>query len=96
MNNQEEKNNGEILNFDRRCYCDFCNMVEICSITHYGTTNYNRVICLECALDIQQRNKNMYSTSIFDLNNSNIRFRNFVYDIKEEKDDEEKGDEEDL
>lgn len=87
MNNQTEKNNGEVLNFDRKCKCDWCNNVEICSITHYGTTEYTRLICLECALDIQQRDKMYFKESVFDLNNSNIRFRNFVYDCT--KDDEE-------
>lgn len=80
----------EILNFDRKCKCDWCNQVEICSITHYGTTNYNRVVCLECALDIQQRDKNMFNANVFDLNNSNIRFKDFEFDCtKEDEEGEE-------
>lgn len=78
----------EKLNFDRKCKCDYCGMVEICSITHYGTTNYTRLVCLECALDLQQKNKCLNGVDTFDLNNSNIRFRDFVYNIEDEKEED--------
>ena len=81
----------EKLNFDRRCRCDYCNQIEICSLTHYGTTNYTRIICLECALDIQQKNK-IYGRDTFDLNNSNIRFKELVYYINEDTEREEEED----
>lgn len=87
MNNEE--NVGERLNFDRKCKCDFCNNIEICAITHYGTTEYNRLVCLECALDLQQREKSLFGYNVFDLNNSVIRFRDFVYNIEDEEEDED-------
>jgi len=93
MNNQTEEFKGEILNFDRRCRCDWCNEVEICSTTNYGTTNYVRLICLECALSITQNDKPFREHDYFDLQNSHIRFRDFVYDCTKE---DEEGDEEDL
>lgn len=83
---QEKK--GEILDFDRKCKCDWCNQVEICSITRYGTTNYNRLICLECALSITQNDKPFRQYDYFNLQDSRIRFRDFVYDCtKENKED---------
>lgn len=78
----------EKLNFDRKCKCDWCNQVEICSITHYGTSHYNRLICLECALSITQKDKPFRTTDYFDLQNSTIRFANFEYDCTKENDDE--------
>ena len=75
----------EILNFDRKCKCDWCNQTEICAITHYGTTNYNRLICLECACSINQNDRLFNGGKCyFDLNNSIIRFNNFEYDIDKE------------
>jgi hypothetical protein len=92
----KEKNNGEVLNFDRKCKCDWCGQVEICSITHYGTTNYTRLICLECALSITQNDKPFRNTDYFNLQDSHIRFRDFVYDCTKEDNDIEKRDEEEV
>ncbi len=79
----------ETLNFDRRVKCDWCGCTEICAITHYGTSHYNRLICLECALSINGNDKCISGTIPFDLNNSTIRFRNLVCDVtKEEKEEE--------
>lgn len=73
----------EKLNFDRKCKCDWCGQVEICAITHYGTSHYNRLVCLECALSINENDKLLgRETPYFDLNNSSIRFgNNLVYDV---------------
>lgn len=79
----------ETLNFDRRVKCDWCGHTEICAITHYGTTHYNRLVCLECALSINQNDRLFRDTPYFDLNNSNIRFRNLACDITKEKEEEE-------
>lgn len=75
-----------IVHFDRKCKCDFCGCTEICGITHYGTTHYNRVICVECCMSINQQEK-PFGRTPFDLNNSTIVFGdNLVYDCT--KDDE--------
>lgn len=84
--------NGEVLNFDRRTKCDWCGHTEICAITHYGTTHYNRLICVECAMSINNNDIRALTTSYvpFDLNHSQIRFSDLVFDsTKEENDDEE-------
>ena len=64
----------EKLQFDRKCKCDYCGCEEICAITHYGTTNYNRLICVECAMSINENDKILNDRLAFDLNNSVIRF----------------------
>lgn len=79
---------GERLDFDRKCHCDYCENIEICATTQYGTSHYTRLICLECALDIQQQNK-LFGVNTFDLNNSTIRFRDFVYNIETDEDNED-------
>ena len=77
----------ETLKFDRKCKCDFCGEIEICAITQYGTTNYHRVICLECACSINcSHHLPLFGEPYFDLNNSTIRFRDLEYDCT--KDDE--------
>jgi hypothetical protein len=66
----------EKLKFDRKCVCDFCGNEEICAITHYGTSIYNRLVCVECAMSINE-NDRIYRNNnevYFDLNNSIIRF----------------------
>lgn len=80
----------EKLNFDRRCHCDWCGQTEICAVTHYGTSHYNRLVCVECALSINENDKILgRETPYFDLNNSTIRFgENLVYDITKENDEE--------
>lgn len=75
----------ERLNFDRKCKCDWCGDIEMCSITHYGTTNYNRLICLECALAFNQKDKIINNYQYFDLQNSTIRFHDLVCDETEEE-----------
>ena len=75
----------EMLSFDRRVKCDYCGHTEICAITHYGTTHYNRLVCLECALSINGREKTINDYIPFDLNNSTIRFKNLAVDITKEE-----------
>lgn len=66
----------EKLKFDRKAKCDWCNQEEICAITQYGTSHYNRLVCVECAMSL-----NAYERAVcggknyFDLNNSTIKFR---------------------
>ena len=77
----------EQLSFDRRCKCDWCGETEICAITHYGTTHYTRLVCLECALSINGNDQVISGNTPFDLNNSTIRFRDLAFDCT--KEDEE-------
>lgn len=80
----------ETLNFDRRTKCDWCGQEEICAITHYGTSHYNRLVCVECAMSINENDKLDGSLPYFDLNNSTIRFGdNLVYDCTKEDNEEE-------
>ena len=80
----------EALNFDRKVKCDWCGQTEICAVTHYGTSHYNRLVCLECALSINENDKILgRQTPYFDLNNSTIRFKNLVVDITKEESEEE-------
>ncbi len=79
----------EVLNFDRKVKCDWCGHTEICALTHYGTLHYNRLVCLECALSINENDRPFRETPYFDLNNSTIRFRNLVFDITKENDEED-------
>lgn len=79
---------GETLNFDRKVNCDWCGCTEICAVTHYGTTNYNRLICVECCMSINQQQQCAFGITPFNLNNSTIRFNNFVYDITKEEEEE--------
>lgn len=81
----------ETLHFDRRTKCDWCGCEEICSITHYGTTNYTRLICAECALSINNNDIRVMNSDYrpFDLNNSTIVFGdNLVYDCTKENQDD--------
>lgn len=80
----------EKLEFDRRTKCDWCGHEEICAITHYGTTHYNRLVCVECAMSINQNDKILGMEPYFDLNNSIIKFGdNLVYDCTKEEDNQE-------
>ena len=79
----------EQLHFDRRTQCDWCGQTEICAVTHYGTTNYNRLVCLECALSINQNDRPYMDTPYFDLNNSTIKFRDLEYDCTKEDEESE-------
>ena len=65
--------------------CDWCGCEEICAVTHYGTTNYNRLVCLECAMSINENDAilNGPDHKPFDLNNSIIRFK-----AQEQREDE--------
>lgn len=78
----------EQLRFDRRTKCDWCGQTEICAVTHYGTTNYNRLVCVECALSINQNDRPFRDTPYFDLNNSTIKFRDLEYDCTKEEESE--------
>lgn len=73
----------EKLKFDRETKCDWCGQTEICAITHYGTTNYNRLVCVECAMSINQ-NDRPFGEIYFDLNNSVICFNTQNLDKEEE------------
>ena len=64
----------EKLKFDRKCKCDWCGCIEICAVNHYGTTTYNRLVCVECAISINQNDKALNGEIYFDLNNSVILF----------------------
>lgn len=60
--------------------CDFCGQDEICANTHYGTSHYTRIICVECAMSINEHDALINGGfeeghRAFDLNNSTIRFR---------------------
>ncbi len=55
---QECKDNN-ILYFDRLAKCDWCGKRDYVSITQYGTTNYNRLICSGCANNIMEYHKNL-------------------------------------
>lgn len=84
----------EKLKFDRKCKCDFCNCIEICAITHYGTSYYNRLVCVECAMSINQNDRAINGgKAYFDLNNSIIFFRGEQF-IDCTKDYEEESEEE--
>lgn len=65
----------ETLRFDRKTNCDWCGHKEICAVTHYGTTNYNRLVCVECALSINENDRILNGKQYFDLNNSTISFK---------------------
>lgn len=64
----------ENLKFIGKRICDFCGNEEICANTHYGTSNYIRTICLECAMSVNEHDKAINNEIAFDLNNSIIRF----------------------
>ena len=60
--------------------CDFCGCDEICANTTYGTTNYTRIICVECAMSINEHDALINGgfengSKPFDLNKSIIRFK---------------------
>jgi len=64
----------EKLHFNTLTKCDWCHQEEICAVCHIGTTNYNRLVCLECALSINQNQKIIDGNNLVDLNNSTIDF----------------------
>ena len=77
----------EELKFDRKCKCDWCGQTETCAITHYGTSHYNRLVCVECAMSINQNDFTISGERYFDLNKSIILFPNnpkFIDCTKEE------------
>lgn len=45
----KECRENNILVFDRRANCDWCGKKDWVSVTHYGTSHYNRLICSDCA-----------------------------------------------
>ena len=55
----------EDLNFDRVTNCDWCNKKTKISICHYGTTDFNRLICKECAKKINDYEKKLNFTIWF-------------------------------
>ena len=84
----------EKLKFDRKCKCDWCGQIEICAVNHYGTTIYNRLVCVECAISINQNDIALNGGAYFDLNNSTIIFsgENFI-DCTKDYEEEENEDE---
>lgn len=80
-----KEHNGEVLNFDRKTKCDWCGHTEICAVCHIGTTNYNRLVCVECAVSMNENQRNLSGYNLIDMNNSTIRFGdNLVYDCTKE------------
>lgn len=71
--------NEQLVFGPRKVKCDFCGCEERCAITHYGTSHYNRLICVECAMSINEKDK-LYNGGqvVFDLNNAIIRFKEEV------------------
>ena len=66
----------EKLSFDRKAKCDWCGQEEICAITQYGTSHYNRLVCAECAISLNTHTRMFCGgKNYFDLNNSTIKFR---------------------
>jgi len=62
------------LKFDRQAKCDWCNEKTLVGITHYGTSNYNRLICKDCAERIKNYDKVMFGVDhekIIENNNDN-------------------------
>lgn len=65
----------EALHFNRKAKCDWCGHEEVCAVTQYGTTNYYRLVCVECALSINENDRMLNEKQYFDLNNSTICFK---------------------
>lgn len=42
----------EELNFDREAACDWCGKTGKVAVTHYGTSHYNRLVCPDCAKEM--------------------------------------------
>lgn len=59
---QECKDNN-VLYFDRLAKCDWCGKKDYVSITQYGTSHYNRLICSDCANDIIEHHKALDGTT---------------------------------
>ena len=66
----------ETLHFDRKTICDWCGHEEICAVCHIGTTEYNRLVCVECAVSINQNQRAIDGRNLIDMNNSTISFNN--------------------
>lgn len=54
---------NNILYFDRLAKCDWCGKKDYVSITHYGTSHYNRLICSDCANNIIEYHKTIDGTT---------------------------------
>lgn len=52
-------NHAELV-FDRLAKCDFCGKKTQVGITNYGTSNYNRLICVKCAEEIKAYDKAVF------------------------------------
>lgn len=61
----------EKLTFDRKYRCDWCSEKKSVSVCHYGTTNYNRLVCLDCAKKINRYHKNIGDDLVFELPEEN-------------------------
>ena len=61
----EKKEYREMLKFDRTANCDWCGKRTKVSICHYGTTNYNRLVCNECAKEINRYEMNYWNRVYF-------------------------------
>ena len=58
---RKECKENNVLYFDR--IANWCGKKDYVSITNYGTTHYNRLICSDCANDIMEYHKNLDGTS---------------------------------
>lgn len=54
---------NNVLYFDRYTTCDWCGKKDYVSITHYGTSHYNRLICSDCANNIIEYHKMLDGTT---------------------------------
>lgn len=53
------------LKFDRKFICDYCGDEKMVSITQYGTTCSNRLICKKCAENLNNKEKNINGKESF-------------------------------
>lgn len=60
---RQECETNNILYFDRLEKCDWCGQKDYVSITHYGTSHYNRLICSDCANKIIEHHKSLDGTT---------------------------------
>ena len=55
------------LKFDRVCECDWCGLEKLVSVTKYASTNSNRLVCEECAKDINEYEEMVFGKKVFEL-----------------------------
>ncbi len=47
-----------------KMHCDFCGEVKECVHTHYGSTNYTRIICKDCIDAINKEEESTGGTKV--------------------------------